>query len=106
MQTTGRGALDLDLEKQQCYINGRQVHLTPLEYKLCALLVKEAGAFQSRAELLEKIWGIRYETGTNFLEVHVHALRKKLKNAGCTQAIATIRGKGYRMQLPEVIKSG
>ena len=94
------GCLVVDPLARRLRVNDRPVQLTPLEYELIWLLMKHAGACLQRRDIISTVWGIDHETGTNFLDVHIHALRRKLKSAGVTQCIHTIRGVGYRLEKP------
>ncbi len=80
---------------------GREVRLTPREAALLVYLVRRAGNVCSREELLDRVWGIRFDTGTNMVDVYVHFIRRRLESIGWPYRIATVRGAGYRFELPD-----
>ncbi|WP_420456204.1 winged helix-turn-helix domain-containing protein [Rubrivirga sp.] len=91
------GPLCLDDRARTLAVHGRPVHLTLREFDLLGYLVGHEGAACSRDEILEGVWGIDFETGTNTVDVFVYALRRKLRAAGLAGAIETVRGVGYRL---------
>ena len=87
----------LDERARTLAVGGRPVHLTLREFDLLAYFAERAGACCSRDELLDGVWGIDFETGTNTVDVFVYALRRKLEAAGLPGIIQTVRGAGYRL---------
>ena len=87
----------LDERARTLAVDGRAVHLTLREFDLLAHFAERAGACCTRDELLEHVWGIDFETGTNTVDVFVYALRRKLEAAGLPGIIQTVRGAGYRL---------
>ena len=71
--------------------NGKAEILSAREYALMELLIEKPGAVLSRAQIEEKLYGWNEEIGSNAIEVHIHALRKKFG----TDIIRNIRGMGY-----------
>jgi DNA-binding response OmpR family regulator len=61
--------------------------------------VENAGAVLSRDDFLTRIWGIDFETGTNVIDVHMHYIRRALRDRGFDGAVKTIRGVGYRLDI-------
>ena len=88
---------ELDGRARTLAVAGRPVQLTLREFDLLAYFAAHAGACCSRDELLEHVWGIDFETGTNTVDVFVYALRRKLEAAGLAHVIQTVRGAGYRL---------
>ena len=88
------GSLQVDLRSHQVTVAGREVALTPIEFKLLALLASEAGAVLERQFILEQVWGHPWYGPTKTLDVHVASLRRKLGDADWVQAV---RGVGFRM---------
>ena len=88
---------DLDGRARTLAVAGRPVQLTLREFDLLAYFAAHAGACCTRDELLEHVWGIDFETGTNTVDVFVYALRRKLEAAGLPGIIQTVRGAGYRL---------
>ena len=80
------------------YLDGEELHLTPIEYKLLCLLSQNAGKVLTHTFITQKIWGSSWENDIASLRVFMATLRKKLeKNGEQTQYIQTHIGVGYRM---------
>lgn len=96
------GSLLLDFSAYTAAAGGQILSLTPKEYELLKLLVTNQGRAFSRDELLEKIWGYEYFGDTRTVDVHIRHLRAKLADADAAllNAIGTVRGVGYRFELP------
>lgn len=92
------GELKLDLARRKTERCGKPVDLSPREFDLLLALAKTPGATLSRAQLLFDVWDMRFDPGTNLLDVHLGRLRKKLDKHG-RPAIQTVRGEGYRLAL-------
>ena len=92
-----RGVLRLDRRARTLGVHQQTVHLTLREFDLLADLADHAGQACTRDELLDRVWGIGFETGTNTVDVFIYALRQKLRGAGLQRAIHTVRGVGYRL---------
>jgi len=75
--------------------NGREIALTSTEYRLLECMVRNKGRVLSRIELLESVWGIDFNMGTNVVDVYVNYLRKKLGNDNDRKLIHTVIGMGY-----------
>lgn len=90
------GELVIDVAAHQVTVQGDEVSLTALEFKLLLDLATRPGRVQSRDALLERVWG--YATGleTRTVDTHVKRLREKLGSAG--GYIETVRGVGYRLR--------
>ena len=82
----------------QLIISNKRIDLTPLEYNTLLLLITHQGIAISRTELLEKVWNIHYDSASNVVDTVVLALRRKL--ADKADFIQSVRGIGYRFQLP------
>jgi len=90
------GALMIDRDSHQVTVAGREIELTPIEFKLLLLLVDRRGRVQDRAQLLETVWDAAPDIQTRTVDMHVQRLRTKLGAAG--DLIETVRGFGYRMR--------
>jgi len=88
------GALKLDFDAHEVYVNEKEVLLTALEFKLLKHLVDRRGRVQTRDQLLEDVWGYSSEVTTRTVDTHIKRLREKLGSHG--DYIKTIRGVGYR----------
>jgi DNA-binding response OmpR family regulator len=80
---------------REVVVNGRQLILTPKEFTLLEYFMMHHGKVIPRAELLEKVWRIDFDPGTNVADVNVGRLRAKLSAAGSTCRIKAERGVGY-----------
>jgi two-component system KDP operon response regulator KdpE len=92
------GDLRVDLARRQVVLRGDEVHLTPIEYRLLAALVKYAGRVVTHRQLLREVWGPAFETQTQYLRVHMQQLRKKLEDVPANpRYLRTEPGVGYRL---------
>jgi len=88
--------LTVDLGRQQVYVDGAEVPLRPLEYKLLAVLLEHPEKIFSRGELLEEVWGIQGDVQTRTVDTHVRRLRERL--GPYESAVETVLGMGYRLR--------
>jgi len=94
------GNMLLDMEKSCLKKNGGQIHLTPKETKLMALLMQNVGKVVSRSELMQEVWNTEYLGDTRTLDVHICWLRQKIEeNPRIPECILTRRGQGYELRL-------
>ena len=92
------GELKIDYAAGCVYVQGVEIHLTPIEYKLLCLLAKNTGKVLTHNYILKEIWGSALESDTPSLRVFMATLRKKIeKNPSSPQYIQTHVGIGYRM---------
>ncbi len=89
--------LDLELNTVSMRVkrNDNEIKLTTLEYKLLELLLSHPGKVFDRIEIAEKIWGTTFNTGTNFINVHINSLRNKIDKDYPIKLIHTVKGIGY-----------
>lgn len=93
--------LSLDFARQEVYVRGALVHLTPLEYRLLEKLVQGARVVLTHDQLLNAVWGAEYE-GVDSVKWHIGHLRRKLRDrGGASRAIVTVRGRGYLYRPPD-----
>ncbi len=91
------GHLEIDLIARTVKKQEETVKLTPTEYRLLALLAKHEGMVLTHQYILKEIWGIGYQTETQYLRVYIAQLRKKLEdNPNDPKHIITESGVGYR----------
>ena len=96
------GALRIDYAAGCAYMNGEELHLTPIEYKLLCLLAHNIGKVLTHTYITQKIWGNSMESDIASLRVFMATLRKKLEsNPNSPQYIQTHIGVGYRMMKVE-----
>jgi two-component system KDP operon response regulator KdpE len=93
------GELRVDRERRRVHVGEREVHLTPLEYKLLAALVRHAGKVLTHGHLLKEVWGTHAVTQTPTLRVHMTQLRHKLeRDPAQPRYLLTETGVGYRLR--------
>ena len=89
----------IDLQSQRVTRAGADVHLTPTEWAIVAYMVRHAGRLITQRQLLQRVWGPTYETETNYLRVHLAAIRRKLEpNPSQPRYFLTEPGVGYRFE--------
>ena len=86
--------LRLDKNTLECFASGKQIDLTPTEFKLLLLMVEREGSVQNRIDLLREVWGYRDTANSRTLDTHIKRLREKLGEL--SRCIQTIRGVGYQ----------
>jgi len=87
----------LDLAERRAMRGDNVVHLTPTEWAIISTLVRHPGHLVTQRQLLQSVWGPQYERETNYLRVHLAAVRKKLEPvAGQPRYFLTEPGIGYR----------
>ncbi len=93
------GELRIDTDGLRVFVSGDEVPLRPKEVALLIRLASSPGRVLSRDQLLDDVWDMTWETGTKTLEVHIHALRRKLGPRADGQPwITTVRSFGYRFE--------
>jgi two-component system phosphate regulon response regulator PhoB len=92
------GPIRVDLDAHRAWVDGAEVQLTPLEFKLLTLLMARLGRVQSREQLLEDVWEMSAELETRTVDTHVKRLREKLGSG--RELLETVRGVGYRLVDP------
>ena len=91
------GDLQLDPGAHRCSRGDVVVDLTAKEFSVLEYLLRRAGDVVTKGEMLEHLWDFSFEGGTNLVEVHVSALRRKIDTPFDRQSIQTIRGVGYKL---------
>jgi DNA-binding response OmpR family regulator len=86
------GGVRLDLRTRRVTVDGQELDLSAREFTLAEIFMLNAGQVLSREQLLDHVWGLDFDPGSNVVDVYVGYLRKKLGSA----AISTVRGMGYR----------
>lgn len=89
------GKCRLDLMKRRVCCDEESVELQPREWCLLEVLMNHEGRVLPKKFLLEQVWDIHFDPGTNVVDAMVCRLRRKLEIPGCGVLIETIRGKGY-----------
>ncbi|NLI82300.1 MAG: response regulator transcription factor [Deltaproteobacteria bacterium] len=88
--------LHVDFEAHRVLVEGVEVQLTATEFKLLAELIRSRGVVLSREDLLDKVWGYRYDGYNRTIDTHVRRLRHKI--SPYSQWVETVRGVGYRFK--------
>lgn len=91
------GDLVLDVLRRRVTRQGARVELSPREFELLQILMREPGRIFSRGELFERIWARPHAYDSKTVEIFIMRLRKKLDAPGEPSAIATVRGIGYKL---------
>src|SRR5689334_17021469 len=92
------GPLHIDLSLRQVSVDGKTVHLTPNEFKLLSVLVKNAGKVLTHRQLLKEVWGPGSSDETHYLRVYMNQLRQKIEpDAARPKFLLTEPGVGYRL---------
>jgi two-component system, OmpR family, response regulator len=91
------GPLTLDPLARTATRSGTMIALVPREYALLRYLAERPGRFVSRGELLEQVWKLRFDPGTNVVAVQISNLRAKLDRPFATAMIEGRKGLGYRL---------
>lgn len=87
--------LTIDTETKTVVRGGREISLTATEYRLLEYLVRNRRRVLSRMDILENVWGVNFDMGTNVVDVYVNYLRKKIDNDPSNKLIHTMIGMGY-----------
>ncbi len=93
------GPLRIDNARHEVTVDGIQIHLTPIEFRLLALLARHAGKVLTHRQLLHEVWGPQNAHHGEYLRVHMAALRRKIEsNPARPRWLTTEAGVGYRMR--------
>ena len=91
------GELQMDLEARRVFLAGKELHLTPIEYKLLATLIRHAGKVLTHRFLLKEVWGPGKIDDVHYLRVFMAGLRRKLEaDPSHPRYLLTEQGVGYR----------
>ena len=92
------GALMVDQAHRVVTVDGREVHLTPIEYKLLTILVHHAGKVLTHRQLLREVWGPSHVEHAHYLRVYMGQLRRKIeRDPAQPRYLLTEPGVGYRL---------
>jgi two-component system, OmpR family, KDP operon response regulator KdpE len=96
--TFAHGDLRVDLAARRVFVKDTEIHLTPLEYKLLATLIRHAGKVLTHRFLLREVWGPHHAQETHYLRVFMASLRRKIEaDSARPQCLLTEQGVGYRL---------
>ncbi|MBK8792380.1 MAG: response regulator transcription factor [Holophaga sp.] len=98
------GRLRIDTAAYRAWVDATEIQLTSIEFRLLVMLYERRNRVQTRASLLEDVWGLQADTETRTVDTHVKRLREKLGAAEIY--IETVRGVGYRFAAsPEEVEA-
>lgn len=96
--TVAIGDLQISFADKQFTINGQKIDVTPIEYRMLRYLMRHVGQILSHEQILQGVWGERYDQENQYLWVHMSHIRRKLQAANITHfIIENVRGIGYRL---------
>jgi two-component system OmpR family response regulator len=91
--------IEIDLINRTVRRASRMIDLMSQEFRLLEYLMRHAGQVVTRAMLLENVWDLHFDPGTNIVENHISRLRSKLADDTGVQLISTVRGIGYKLNV-------
>ena len=92
------GSVRIDRVRRELRVDGEEVHLTPIEYKLLVLLAENAGKVLTHRQILKEVWGVHAQQ-THYVRVHMAELRKKIEaDPARPRLLVTEPGVGYRLR--------
>jgi DNA-binding response OmpR family regulator len=87
--------LEMNLQTKMVSRQGREIRLTPKEFALLEYMMQNYGRVLSRTEIADKVWGTQFNTGTNFIDVYMNYLRRKIDKEFDVKLIHTKPGMGF-----------
>jgi two-component system, OmpR family, copper resistance phosphate regulon response regulator CusR len=90
--------LELDVVRHRAMRGAQRLDLTPKEFALLALLMRRSGEVLSRTLIADQVWEMKFDSGTNVVDVHVRRLRSKVDDPFSRRLIHTVRGIGYVLE--------
>lgn len=93
------GNIKVNLGSKLVTHNAEQINLTSREFRLLEYLLKNKNRVVSRMEILENVWGIDFNMGTNVVDVYINYLRKKIEKDPSQKFIQTVIGMGYMLKV-------
>lgn len=99
MERVQVGDLSLHRVQHAVHCGGHAVTLTARQYALLEFLAMRVGETVTRKQLLEHVWHLHFDPGSNVVDVHVAQLRKRLRDSGSRVDIRTVRGEGYALEI-------
>jgi DNA-binding response OmpR family regulator len=94
------GNIVFDRRNLQVTVNGEEVHMTSKELAILELFMSNPGMLFSRERILSNVWGLNMDPSTNVVDVYIGRVRKIIDQDGEESLIETVRGRGYRLNLP------
>ncbi len=94
------GDLRIDLLSRHAWRGDKKIELSSREFALLECFMRHPGQVLSRQQILSAVWGYDFDPGSNVVDVYVRYLRHKIDHPGEPSLITTVRGSGYRFDLP------
>jgi two-component system, OmpR family, KDP operon response regulator KdpE len=95
------GDLAVDFDMRRVTVGGREVHLTPIEYRLIGVMIRSAGRVLSHGQILRQVWGPLYDDQMGYLRVYMKKLRYKIEpEPAQPKYLVNEIGVGYRLRVP------
>ncbi|KFF13801.1 response regulator transcription factor [Flavobacterium hydatis] len=91
--------LEMNLQTKSIKRNETEINLTPKEFKLLEYMLQNSERVLSRTEIAEKVWDTHFDTGTNFIDVYINYLRKKIDKDFDKKLIHTRSGMGFILKV-------
>ncbi len=91
------GAMTLDPSEHRLLVDGREIVISPTEFKLLHFLMQRPNKVFSRTQILDNVWGVNAYVEERTVDVQIRRLRKSLEVCACGKTIETVRGVGYRL---------
>ncbi|WAR43213.1 response regulator [Methylomonas rapida] len=96
------GGLKVDLSKRLVSVDGREIALTPIQYRLLAVLAKNAGKVMTHRQIMKEVWGPSYVDNVHYVRMYMSQLRHKLEtDPAKPQYLVTESGLGYRLKIKD-----
>lgn len=92
--------LEMDVARREVRRGGRRIELTAKEFSLLELLLRKKGFVVTRGMILDRVWDLEYDGGSNLVEVYINYLRRKIDQGMDLKLIHTVRGAGYVLREP------
>lgn len=93
------GGLRMDFRRREVTLDGKELHLTPIEYRLLTLLAQNAGRVLTQGQILNEVWGPGHDEQTHYLRVYMAQLRRKVeRDPAQPKLLVTEPGVGYRLR--------
>lgn len=93
------GGIQLNIAAHELYIDGKEVKVRPLEFKLLRFFMENPNKVHSRASLLINIWGLEKDVSERTVDVHIRRLRELLAPSGYSCYLSSVRGAGYKFMV-------
>ena len=97
-----RGPIEVDTASHRVTVHGTTIDLSAKEYAILEYFALNAGRLLTRSQITDHVWNYDFGGGRNIIEVYISRLRHKIVEAGADDPFATVRGAGYRLDVPEV----